>query len=628
MKSVKKFFILYIVCSMFFLCACSSSLPVGSAEATEEATVAAEETEPPKIRGGELFIAMPVEAKSFDPLDAHTEDMTNLLSLIFESPLAYEADGRLVPELASSFEVDASKTVFTFHLKRGVYFGGGGAELKADDIIFSANRILESSGVTLPEDTEEGEEPAEEASQEPEETPEPETESADGDAEDEPAKLRYEQYSEYVQNIEAVDEYTVRLTMTEPGNKGLHFMTFPVMSRAYFSKEKPVGTGPYMVESIDETQLVLAANSLWGGDEPYIQRIVAKPIEDTEEKIDAVSTSLLDLITTDVRYTEKYKKTGATQIIDYMTNYYDCIVPNLSIGQLRDENVRQALSYAIDRRKVISTVLLNHAIPANMPIASDYYAYDSKYKLNDYDINRARELLAESGYRTEENGEGSLLSLNMIVPDNREANYRKEAARSIKKQLAEVGIEINLEIIGTEEYEERLTTGNFALAYCSFYMDIVPDLEFMFGETGEANYGNVSSHDIIDAIDKCALAVTEEETLSAYSGLQQVLTERVPQVGLFYRTNSIIYDYGIRDIGGVRQNMIFSKIEQWSIGYPSGVQDGADMNASEPKQEEATPAPAETGEGNTNTPPADSPEPQDTGEEITTFGNLPNVMDP
>lgn len=543
--------------TVFLLAACGnntggSSAPADSATAGLGATA---EKQP----GGDLFIAMPANIGSLDPLQATDEDLVNLLTLIYEPAVRIDETGKPQPCLAESWEADESGTVYTFKLRQNASFSDG-TPLKAGDVVYSANKVRELTPAptpTLPEGTDDPE---------PASSPAP-TESPDA-ASTEPAQdaqaNRYAQYNSVVSNVEAVDESTVKVTMSKPGLEALYFMTFPVMNEGQRAEGNTVGTGPYKMESFDPSnEMVLTINDAWWGVAPNIPKIVAKPMTGNTAKLDAVSTSVLDFATTDVLYAGKYKKASQTQVIDYMTNYYDCLVPNLGSNTLGITEVRQALSYAIDRREIISTVLLNHAVPANLPIAPNFYAYDSKYKQDD-DLKVARELLHNAGYKTSmEDAEGSPLVFSLIVPDDRETPYRVEAAKAIAKQLKEVGITVNVEPLSQEDYVNRLQTRNFDLAFCSFYMDEDPDIAFLFDPGGSGNFGGVNSTEISNAISAARSAFREEDVQKSYSELQRQLTERVPQIGLYFRMNSAVCNDLLKDIKGMRQGQVFSHINEW-----------------------------------------------------------------
>lgn len=583
MNWAKRFAAAGIAAATLFLCACAnlngttspaSSSAGPSAAATASAEAVAQE-------GGELFIAMPQGAVDLDPLSATDEDLINLLSLVYDTPVRLGAGSQPQAGLAESWEVDETGTVYTFHFRQNLTFADGTTPFNASDVVYSLQRVLAAGGTADPAAPQpEGSTPPEgsgepgesaspspdpEESTSPEESAGPSAAGSDGQVEL-PQTNRYTQYNSLLANYEQVDDYTLRLTMTKPGREALYLMTFPVVSATlYEASETPVGTGPYRVDSYEpDAKMTLVRNEGWWGEKPYIEKIVANAVSGSDQKIEKVDSSILDFITTDVLYAGKYKLAGKTQVVDYMTNYYDCLVPNLGTDVLDDINVRQAISYAIDRREIISTVLLNHAVPANMPIAPDFYAYDSKYKQDD-DLKTARDYLRASGYRTDEEEEGNTLALTLIVPSERDASYRVEAAKAIRKQLARVGIEITIEELAPEEFLSRLDTRNYQLAFVSYYLDENPELSFLFDSGGSGNYNGVSSQELTDAIAACSNAFGEEEVKAAYSELQRLLMERVPQIGLYFRMNSIICDEAITGITGARQNRVFEDVSKWFI---------------------------------------------------------------
>ncbi len=537
-----------LVCAAVSLAACGNNTQNGSASAAPSASSAVAEKQP----GGDLFIAMPANAGSLDPLQASDEDLVNLLGLVYETPVRIDETGKPQPCLAESWEADESGTVYTFKIRQNASFSDG-TPLSADDVVRSANKVREMTPApvtpTEPSETE----------QTPEATDNQEASPSPSAPAPEMQENRYAQYNAVVSNVEIVDTSTVKVTMTKPGLEALYFMTFPVTNAA-----GQAGTGPYKIDSYDpQSQMELSVNENWWGTTPNIPKIVAKPMSGSTAKLEAVSTSVLDFVTTDVLYAGKYKIAGKTQVIDYMTNYYDCLVPNLGNAALGVTEVRQALSYSVDRREIISTVLLNHAVPANMPITPNFYAYDSKYKQDD-DLNTARELLRAAGYRTsEEDTQGGILTLSLIVQDDRNTPYRVEAAKAIAKQLKEVGIVVNVEALSQEDYMGRLQARSFDLAFCSFYLDEDPDIGFLFDVGGAGNFGGVDSAELSSAIGAARNAFQEEDVKKSYAELQKQLVERVPQIGLYFRMNSAVCNDLLKGITGMRQGQVFTGISDW-----------------------------------------------------------------
>ena len=258
------------------------------------------EKEPVPAEGGELVFAMPENPESIDPLKSKNVELTNLLSLIYEQPVRIDTDGKAFSELAETWEADSTRTVWTFKLRKGVKWQNGYGSFTSEDVIYTIERLLELS-------------------------------SADS---------IYAVYNNYIASYEATDTYTVTITLTEPGNVAIYFMTMPVLSKTYLEEhdadtDLPVGTGPYTATVYNSrTGMDLAANTGWWKQQPYIKKLSAVCYTDHMTELVALDSNMLDFVTTSIIAIEPYLKYGKTDSIDYITRYYDCIIPNVTEGTL------------------------------------------------------------------------------------------------------------------------------------------------------------------------------------------------------------------------------------------------------------------------------------------------------
>lgn len=545
-----------------FLCCAAGCTSIFSRSADESATPTPPPQETVPQRGGDLFVAIPENVSSLDPFTVSSEDLVNFLTLIYEAPFKYDATGRLHPQLVDYWEVSEDGREFRFRIRDDVYFSDG-TQLTARDVYDSAQRALEGTG---------------EGPAEPEQTPAPSPDDA-GDAAAAPSPTRqpsyasyanrFRQYGEIIEDIR-LDDDSIVIRTSEPGSAVLDFMTFPVAkSGGSASSAASPGTGPYYAVSQPSAaeQIVLEVNTSWWGGDPYIQRIVGVPATGQRVKIDMQQTSLLDFVTTNALNAGNYDIAGKSMVIDYMTNYFDCLVPNLSVPGLQNADVRRAISEAIDRREILSTVLLNHGVPSDLPIAPDSYVMDARFRSNQRDIQAALALLGAAGYRTEENGSGRTLEISLIVPDALDSTYKKEAARAIRKQLEEVFIEVTVEELPQTEYQARLSSGDYDIAYCTYYLSSTPDLAFMLTQNGSGNYNGFSDTQVDQALEACAEALTEDRIIEEYAHLQELLNVHMPVIGLYFRMNSIVCDEGIGGITGVREETVFADIASWYTMY-------------------------------------------------------------
>ena len=616
-KSVQLAAVAAVLITFFFLTSCSSIQTMLVNNTATEGSPSAEASYSPQP-GGELFIAVPDDIESYDPLLARNEDLINMLSLVYETPLTVDAGGRVQPGLVETWQSDETGAVFTFSFRRGIVFHNGDP-FSAEDVFETIMDILALDGTNgttaasgdqasaSPDASEENSSASPDAgevegSASPDASVSTENtnfisrwissgdtaentgtgqETEDGQPTASPTETgttqaaeesvnRYTIYNKEIDSVTLVDENTLELKMKKPGRDALYFMTFPVRPKDDSDFSTPVGTGPYAVQEMGDA-ITLGVNDGWWKKAPYIKSIVAKPISIQDNKMETYESGLLDFVTTGDISANKLKAQGKTQTVDYMTNYYDCLIPNLFDSTMKNDDVRKAISYAIDRRDVISNVLLNHAVAAEMPVSPGFFAFNNKYNLYEIDKNMAKQLLAKAGYSISagsDNGSlsaGSTLNISIIVPKIIGQEYRVEAAREIAKQLGEIGINCKVEELSLEEYSMRLKAGDFSLAYTSYYLDQNMDLTFMFQPDSESNFGHVASDELMGYIDACNKAINEKDIITAYENLEQYFMDKVPQIGLYYRMHSIITDDSVKGISKPYENHIFGEISAWSM---------------------------------------------------------------
>lgn len=493
----------------------------------------------PKI-GGHLTFPMPRNSETINPLKVKNVELNNLLSLIYEQPVRIDTDGKAISELAETWEADETATTWTFKLRKGVRWQGDYGSFTADDVIYTIETLLGYS-------------------------------SADS---------RYAVYNNYIDSYVATDSYTVNITLKEPGNVAIYFMTMPILCKAYseefsIDEDLPIGTGPYVATDYDKRSgMNLKANEAWWKQPPFIQELSAVCYSDHTTELLALDSNMLDFVTTSTLAIEPYIKYGQTQSADYMTQYYDCLVPNISSGTLSELKVRQALAYALDKREIISKALLGHAVATDYPIPLGSFLSGGRTNLHEYNLQKAIELLGEAGWKNRdndpvfesvENAQLTDLKINLLIYKNNEDTYRRDVADNIVAQLINCGIEVSIEEVSYETYLTRLESGNFDLALCSFYLDKNPDPGFLIGSDGVANYGGYSDPQMDQLLQTCRTTKNDEDMAAAYLDFENYFVEQIPHLGLYFRTHSVIYDSEINIKQGLRDLSLYTTIPKWYL---------------------------------------------------------------
>lgn len=537
----KKTMCLMIACVLILFCACGNQgINDMSQETIPQYTLPPVEVEPVPTQGGELVFPIPENPATLNPLKIKNVELYNLFSMIYEQPLRIGVDGKPQPQLVETWDKDETGTVWTFNLRKGVHWQKGYGEFTSADIIYTIDLIKSYSN----------------------------------------SDSTYAQYNSMISNYTAINDYEITITLSTPGNAVIYFMTFPVLCRAYGETGSidtllPVGTGPYLVVEYETSEeMLLQANDVWWKEAPFIQTLTASCYLNHDTELVAFEENLLDFITTPVLTVDTYKKYGETESIDYLTQYYDCLIPNVTGGIFDDLNMRQALGYALDKREIISTALLGHAVATDYPVAPDSYLTGESSNIYEYNLQKATELLEQSGWKDRDD-DGILekvegtdiydLKFELLIPLNKDDTYRLDVAENIVYQLKKCGMDVEVVEKPSEEYTTRLENGFFDIALCSFYLDQNPNVEFMIGTDGAANYGNFADAELDGLLQNCKLALDDEQIATAFLAMENHFIQQAPQISLYFKTNALIFQTSINISDNLRDMNIYTTIPDWYL---------------------------------------------------------------
>lgn len=336
------------------------------------------------------------------------------------------------PGLATSWEIDDYKTI-TFTLREGVKFHNGDT-MTAEDVAFtfSAER-RESEG-----------------------------------------PVRLAQFFSNIADVEILDDMTVRITMT--GVDPLIEQRFAMWSgevvskRAYQAAESyldwamnPVGTGPFRVSEINTDAFELVAfDDHWRGS-PNISSIRFVEVPEVAGRIAGLASGDFDLITvvppdqidTIARYDdiEVVGGPGAKMRI-IIFNQGDFAHP-----MMKNRHFRRALTFSIDRQLIAKALFAGRAgVPNGLQLPSFGPIYDDSYPQPVFDLERAREELALSGY------DGEVIDYPLLpnVIDTEVA-----VAEVLREMWKGVGINVDLQI---RENWSQITKGEHSIRNMSATM--------------------------------------------------------------------------------------------------------------------------------------------------------------
>ena len=372
----------------------------GPAAVEEEEAVPEEEG--PKY-GGTLRIAMVADTNTLDPAFMLCSPDYAFTQLTHDNLVWRQHDLTLKPMLATSWEANEELTAYTFHLRQGVKFHHGKV-FNADDVIFTFERILD-----------------------------PDTGSVGR------ASL------ESISKVTKIDDYTVQFEVKSP-NAFLPEAMSITQARILPSDIDPdrfateeFGTGAFInVEYLPGERSVFKRNpDYWQEGLPYLDEVVFYYMPEPETRVEALKTGGVDVYFELTSLSvDSIEATPGLVVSEVASAAYINLAMIETIPPFDNKLVRQAFQAATDREAMLQVAAFGRGIIGNdTPIPPNDPHYDHTQEIPPYDVEKAKQLLAQAGYP---DGIDVTLHTSSIGPG------MVEAAVAFKESAAPAGIRVTI----------------------------------------------------------------------------------------------------------------------------------------------------------------------------------------
>ena len=512
MKISKKslFLVIFGLLLSVVLVACASEPDEsGTTDDSSEETDSTENTEGGEGSGGDLVIANLSDAVSLDPAGSNDSASSDVQTNIYESLTSQDENMEVQPELAESWEA-VEDNVWEFKLREGVTFHDG-SEFNADVVKANIDRIMN-----------------------------PEVAS--------PRAFLYDMVTE----VKVVDDYTVQFVTEYPfaplpahlAHHGGAMVSLEQIEADFAAMEdgeepgsvinaNPIGTGFFKFESWSPgSEVVLVNNEDYWGEPAKLDSVTFKVVSEGGTRVAELETGAShianDVSPNDVPRIEGMENASISQQSSVSISY---IGFNNEKEPFDDPLVRQAINMAIDREEIINGVYDGIGTPATGPLAPSVFGYDENAEGLEYDPEAAKELLAEAGY---EDGFSTTLWTN-------DSQERIDMATVVQAQLAEFGIDVEIEVLEWGAYLEQTANGEhdmFILGWTTVTGDADYGLYPLFHSSmvGEPGNRTFTENDELDALLDEARQESDPDTrLELYSEIQTLLTDVAPFLNIHHQ---------------------------------------------------------------------------------------------
>lgn len=386
--------------------------------------------------------------------------------------------GTPTPSVASEYTVDESGKVYTFKLRDDVVFASGNP-LTAKDVVWSVNRVLNMK---------------------------------DSNAY---ANIKI------VEKVEAPDDFTVVFTLTEADASFLVKLTsnaFCILDSEVVKEHggsdtggdtakqwldtTSAGSGPYIIDKwTQKEQMILKKNPNYWGEEGNIDTIIFREMTSVDAQITALKNGEIDIALGLNNETAQQLEgvsgieisRGATALMTFLA-----MTRNSELSaEISNPKVQEAIRCALDYEGYLALCGEGGMVPLNFVQKGFVGALSRDLEKDGQNLEKAQALMAEAGYPN-----GFSITLT-CANNNSEGLEWTTIAQKVKQDLAEIGIEVNIETLETTLVYEKMREGTmpfYVMFWSPDYYDINNQLAFLpgTGEDGTA-YGNRLSWDINDS---------------------------------------------------------------------------------------------------------------------------------
>ena len=470
-----------------------------------------------------------MEIDSLNPIVTDNSQVANILELIYEPLVRLNKSDELVPILATEW---AQKDDFNWiiKLRRDVKWHND-SYFTANDVIFTIDALRDVNLNSV-----------------------------------------YKSNISNILNVEALDEYSINITLLQKDDFFIYKLVFPIIPEFYFKNggsfdenknNIPVGTGPYkyLTTNYMEDYIKLEINENWWNNNGNnrLKSIYLYKYLTYGEAIKAYKSAKVDLIITSMSDWAKKFGTIGNNIYRFESSVYDTLLPNTSKYLLSDSSVRKAILYAINRENIVSKVFESNATVADIPIHTRSNNYLTGLQ-SDYNIDKAKQVLINAGWINEGGiwqKDGAKLRFNLLV---NESNYEQvKSAEIIKENLNDINIEIIIKKVNWLNLIDALNSDNFDLALIS--LDIKNELTLLdfISSDSASNFANYSSEKMNEAINNIKNNYNGE-TMRAF---QRIYKDETPYIGLYFRNNTLLTNKSVKGSIEPTWNNPYENITSW-----------------------------------------------------------------
>lgn len=374
-----------------------------------------------------------------------------------------------------------------------------------------------------------------------------------------------------ISGIEVVNDNTVKITIDAPKAYFLSKMAYPT-AFIVDSKNvetganwwnKPNGTGAYKLSKWDKGNLIiLEPNTYFYGKKASV-RVAFHLLSGAPILMSLYETGKIDVLAVNKLYIDRATD-PAGPLYDQLHIYPEFSLSyigfNTSKPPFDDVYVRQAFCHAVNKERIIKLTQKDMVTPATGIIPEGMPGYNKNIKGLEYNVEKAKELLAKSKYGSAD----KLPPITITLSSMGDINIDDYLGAIIQGWKRDLGVQVNVRLLNQHIFQYNLheeVDEMFTMGWIADYPDPQNFLDILFHSGADYNNANFSNKELDTLLDQAAIEQDYDKRIAMYQQAEQLIVDQAPILPLWFSRNYALVNqrvkgYNIDPLGVPRFNQV------------------------------------------------------------------------
>ncbi len=385
-----------------------------------------------------------------------------------------------------------------------------------------------------------------------------------------------------VLSVVALDSGTVRYELARPVPNPIQITWHHILPehlirnldpenvRGWALNHEPLSSGEFVLENWAHNQsLSLVRNDSYPGTAALLDRVVFRVLPEESARLVALESGEVDLVD-DVppHALRRLEESGNVRITANGGRRFYYLQWNFANPLFAGADIRKALSLAIDRERMVETLLLGYGSPAKGPIPPAIWNHHKSLAPDPFDPVMARRMLEAAGWR-DSNGDGVVekdgVDFRFEILTKQGDPVRESGSVILRENLKDIGVEVTILAMELAAGLDRLRSGRFDSYFGRLNANLFGDPSGYVKSTAVEEFNNGHyANPAVDSLLTLALGTLDrDEALPFWLEIQEMLAVDPPSAYLFYPENLVGIGLRLRDVRPHQLSPVNNLAEWW-----------------------------------------------------------------